>query len=192
LLQPFDSERVPDAPDEGDRILMSRLARGEVAAFEEIINEYWAGIALFAARLLNDREGARDVAQETFIRLWIGRARWHAGSLRPLLYRIARNLVGDEVRKRSVRDRWLGGLPDALGDSGPDDSTQRQELHLEVADAVQALAPRRRQALTLAFLHELPYKEVASIMGISVATVRNSISSALSDLRHSLAPHHKH
>jgi RNA polymerase sigma factor (sigma-70 family) len=171
---------------------MSRLARSEASAFEEILAQHWSGVALFAARLLNDREAARDVAQETFIRLWIGRMRWHAAFLRPLLYRVARNLVADELRKRSVRARWEGSLSEPHEEADPEDFSHEQELHAHVARAVEALAPRRRQALTLAFLHELPYKEVAAVMGISVATVRNSISTALSDLRGSLAPHHRH
>jgi RNA polymerase sigma-70 factor (ECF subfamily) len=177
---------------EDDQSLAARVISGDVAAFEAILKKYWPGVTLFAARLLNDREAAKDVTQETFIRLWQGRTQVRPDLLRAYLYRVARNLVSDELRKRAVRTRWTRNRPPgSRAAESPEQIFDSREVHVDVVQAILALPPRRREAFTLVFLHDLSYKEVAAVMGISAATVKNQISAALTDLRTALAHHRR-
>lgn len=176
-------------PEKQVQVVGENLIGHEVAAFEHAVGQHWDGVARFASRLLNDREAAKDVSQEAFVRLWLARKHMTDESVRPFLYRVARNLAADELRRRSVRSRWAASQPEAETDAGPEAILHAKERDSKMAHAVQGLAPRRREALILAYVHGLSYQEIAKVMGISVATVRNQISSALADLRGVLAPH---
>lgn len=187
MAEPSNPDSHADSAAD-DSSLIARLAAGDVAAFEEAIRRYWSGIARFAVRTLGDRETANDVAQETFIRLWQTRGDLRHTLLRAYLFRVARNLALDELRKRSVRSRFADEQR-TVGDAAAtaDSELVDRELHDDIERAIGALTARRREAFTLAYLHQLSYKEVAEIMGTSTATVRNQISAALGDLRRALA-----
>src|SRR5581483_4576466 len=115
-------------------------------------------IARFAERALHDVDAARDISQETFIRLWNARGDFaHTPELvRPFLYRTARNLVLDEVRKRSVRARAAAlGLGVERHDFGPAEQFDADTVGSAIAAAIDLLTPRRRDAFVLAYLHDL-------------------------------------
>jgi RNA polymerase sigma-70 factor (ECF subfamily) len=165
--------------------LAMRLADGDCRAFEHLLAVYWRPILAFSTRLLHDSEAADDVAQETFLRVWINRAEIQPGQLRAYIFRVARNLIVDETRKRGVRAQAIG-IPVPVR---PDQLAERAEQHDAIRHALDALPPRRREAFILAYLHELSYKEAAEVLGVSAATVKNHVASALVDLRRSLAEH---
>ena len=98
------SPHADDIPEE-HHALVERLRAGDVDALDALLQSYWRGVVLFATRALGDDEAAQDVAQETFIRLWRARADLTGDRFRAYLYRVARNLVTDEVRRRDVRAR---------------------------------------------------------------------------------------
>jgi RNA polymerase sigma-70 factor (ECF subfamily) len=162
-----------------------RFADGDCRAFEHLLAVYWRPILALSTRLLHDSEAADDVAQETFLRVWINRAEIQPGQLRAYIFRVARNLVIDETRKRGVRAQAIG-MPLPIR---PDQLAERAEQHDAIRHALDALPPRRRDAFILAYLHELSYKEAADVLGVSVATVKNHVSTALVDLRRALAEH---
>lgn len=172
--------------DTDELSLALRFAAGDCRAFEHLVAVYWRPVFAFSTRLLHDAEAADDVAQETFLRVWINRGEIQPGQLRAYIFRVARNLVVDETRKRGVRARALG-LP--LTTQRPDQVVERGEQQDAIRHAIDALPPRRREAFILAYLHELSYKEAADVLGVSVATVKNHVATALVELRHSLAGH---
>src|SRR5262245_36275102 len=95
---------------------MQLFQEGDEEAFRELVRRFREPITSFAMRLLNDREKAGDVAQETFINVFT-----HADGYRPLssfsswLYRIAYNLAINEIRR-------LRRQPSiSLDAGGPDD-----------------------------------------------------------------------
>jgi RNA polymerase sigma-70 factor (ECF subfamily) len=162
-----------------------RFADGDCRAFEHLLAVYWRPILALSTRLLHDSEAADDVAQETFLRVWINRAEIQPEQLRAYIFRVAHNLVVDEMRKRCVRAQAVGApLP-----MPPDRLFERAEQHEAIRHALDTLPPRRREAFILAYLHELSYKEAADVLGVSVATVKNHVATALVDLRRSLAKH---
>jgi len=97
--------------------------------------------------------------------------------------------VVDETRKRRVRERATDSAGIAMTTPRPDQVVERDEQHEAIQHAVDALPPKRREAFILAYLHELTYKEVADVLGISVSTVKNHVAAALLDLRRTLVAH---
>jgi RNA polymerase sigma-70 factor (ECF subfamily) len=164
--------------------LVARLASGEPGALDDALRVHWSSVALFAQRALGDRDAAEDVSQETFIRLWESRERLSGGSLRAFLFRLARNLVIDELRKRAVRARFTEAkVGVAAGAASPAAVFEANEAHAAIERALNSLPARRREAFVLAYLHDLSYREVAETLGVSHATVKNHVAAALADLR---------
>jgi RNA polymerase sigma-70 factor (ECF subfamily) len=181
---------VETSPNDFD--LVARLNAGDPVALETVLAAYWSSLVLYAARLLqDDMDGARDVAQETFVRLWKNRTELKHGSMKSYLFHVARNLILDEVRKREVRQRWRSVVAgqEHEGPPTPSEVLESRELEWAVAKAINDLPLRRREVFTLAYLHRLPYRRIAELMGTSPATVKNQMSAALADLRDSLRPH---
>jgi RNA polymerase sigma-70 factor (family 1) len=168
--------------------LVERLRVGDPSALEEVMGAYWRPLVLYVGRLLDDDvDVGRDVAQEVFVRLWERRVEIDPGSLKSYLYRVTRNLALDEFRRRAVRRRWrVESDHEQCPPPTPLQLVEREELGRIVKSAIDALPPRRREVFTLAYLHRLSYQTIADVMGISPATVKNQLASALVDLREAL------
>ena len=179
---------VAVSPDALDVAFASRLHSGDTGALDDLLQLYWSPLVSYVDRLLANDDAAQDVAQRAFIQLWERRDRVApTKGVKTLLYRIARNLALNEQRAIKVRERWaqtISEMPMSL----PTDSLVERELERAVRDAIDRLAPRRREAFLLARFDELSYREIGDVMGLSVQTVANHVSAALADLRRELAP----
>ena len=188
-----DAERWADPeppPSPDDQVMMARIARGDVAALDELLQRYWGPLTAYASRILGDRDSGKDVVQTAFIRLWHRRAEWRPGSVRAFLFRLTRNLCFDDARQEAVRGRLSGQVRDVFSRPArtPAEDLDAAETKVAVDRAIQLLPPRRREVFVLAHLRGLTYAEVARVMGISLGTVSNQMVAALHELRERLRP----
>lgn len=177
---------------QGGQGVLARMAAGQEEALDELMGQHWDGLHRYALRLLGNSDAAADVAQLAFVRLWEQRAgHVSEGAVAAYLYRTARNLVIDEQRRRKVRREWAQGRKHVSGATWvtPLDDVQAVELHDRISAALRALPPRRREVLELARFHDLSYREIGEVMGISPQTVANQMSAALAQLRAELEPY---
>jgi len=138
-----------------------------------------------------DVEDARDIAQDAQLRLL--RYRDHAAeTLRPLLYRIALNLVRDRWRQSSgqrqmfeqVQALDVGAL--AADEPGPEQLAARQQDLQRIREAIAALPAHCRGVYLLNRVEGMSYPDIARHMGVSVKAVEKQISKALRLLRLSI------
>jgi RNA polymerase sigma-70 factor (ECF subfamily) len=168
----------------GDRALLQRIQGGDESALQELLLRYWESVVRVASQFLGSWDAAEDVAQETFIRLWERRQDWGLeGSVRGLLFRIARNAAIDAHRKRSADERASARAPEPVPSQPPDEVTAQRELEAVINRALEALPERRREVFILVRHHGLSYKEAAEALELSPQTVANHMSLALADLR---------
>jgi len=165
---------------------VARLRRGDQPALEEIVAQYWSSIVRYVDRLVHDRDVAEDVAQTAFVRLWQIRDTITANaSVAAILYRSARSLAIDELRKAETRR--LGGVAriarEARPPETPSEAFEHGELGIAIEGALAALPARRREAFVLYHLHNQSYRQIAEIMDIAPQVVANYISAALAELR---------
>jgi RNA polymerase sigma-70 factor (ECF subfamily) len=181
----------PLVPDQRarDAALMDRVISGDAAALDEIAAEHWGAAVNYVDGLLRNRAAAEDIVQQALYRLWERPGPWVPNaSIRTFLFRIARNLALNERSHQRVQAesrpvlRLLAPEPPT-----PLERLEQKELRQAVESAVHSLPDRRREAFLLARFHDLSYKEIAEIMGISAQTVANQISVALTQLRRSLS-----
>jgi RNA polymerase sigma-70 factor (ECF subfamily) len=117
------------------------------------------------------------------------------GSLKAFLYGVARNLARN--RGRSWQHAHVISLEQVdaklrATNSSPDEVVAEAELLGRLERAVAALSPRRQEIFTLVRVHGFSYEESAHVLGISVQTVANQMSSALAELRDRLGPLLRH
>lgn len=168
----------------GDGALLQRIQGGDESALRDLLVRYWESVVRVASQFLDSWDSAEDVAQETFIRLWERREDWGLdGSVRGLLFRIARNAAIDARRKRSADERAAAHVPEHSPIDPPDQVTEQRELEGAIGRALGALPERRREVFILVRHHGLSYKETAEALELSPQTVANHMSLALADLR---------
>jgi RNA polymerase sigma-70 factor (ECF subfamily) len=179
----------PEHDPSSDAALLARLAEDDASALDALLARYWLPLTAYLTRVTGSHATAEDVAQDTFCRIWERRAAWReSGSVRGLLFRLARNIAISEHRRRRALDRatdHLGAL--SRRDVAAFDAVGDDELRRALERAIAALPERRREVFLLRAVHDLSYKEIAAVMGTSPQTVANQLSHALSTLRTTLA-----
>jgi RNA polymerase sigma-70 factor, ECF subfamily len=167
--------------DEQD--LIERAANGDVDAFTELVESRRQRVFWIAYNLVGDRELARDVAQEVFLRLFrvIGRFR-KGGRFDPWLYRITVHLGLDALR-RERRHRQAASLEAAA--QTPDEATPsglaglgEEEIRRIFGLLAAKLGRKQRAAFVLREIEGLPTAEVAEILETTESTVRNHVQQA--------------
>jgi RNA polymerase sigma-70 factor (ECF subfamily) len=169
-----------------DAALMRRVAAGDAAACRTLVDRHLDGIVAFAYRMLNDAAEAEDVAQEAFLRLWRGAARWEPrAKVRTWLYRVARNLCIDRLRAQrpSVPVDTME-LPANGG--GPKAAIHRDQVAALIDGAIAKLPERQREALALVHYQELSNIEAAQIMDVSVEALESLLARGRRTLRQTL------
>jgi RNA polymerase sigma-70 factor (ECF subfamily) len=161
----------------------------EQDAIRALHDEHAAALWAFAVRLTGDRQAAEDVVQETLLRAWrqpdnpVFSAE-HSRAARSWLYTVARRIVIDEWRARSVRPETLmRDLPDR-GTADPVDQLIESRL---VADAMSRLTPEHRTVLVELYFRRASVREAATLLGIAEGTVKSRAHYALKALKLALA-----
>jgi RNA polymerase sigma-70 factor (ECF subfamily) len=174
-------------------------------SFESIYQAYGERILNLAFRLSGNRETARDLTQEIFIKIYENLATFEGKShIYTWIYRIAVNHIYSHL-KRERRYKWLDLLDKSVSDSLRKDqldpgfrmsspspspqngmqSSQRAEI---VWNMIQSLPTKYRVPLVLHHYEELSYKEIAEAMGLSLSAVEARIHRAKKQLIKKLEP----
>ena len=171
----MEMERPTDAE------LMVRVKAGDERAFEAVIRRYKDAMVNYLTRLTGCRDRAKDLAQETFLRLYLTRDRYQeSGRLGGYLYRLATNLVRSEERK-ARRQRLLsfglwGGDMVRQGDGDtPHGELEQQEEMGMVQEAIRKLPLRFRVPLVLHEIEGLSYPEIAGLLDAKENTIKTRI-----------------
>lgn len=167
------------------------------ADFGELVKQQIDAVYSFLVRYTGSADLAEDATQEAFVKAWRNIHRFDASRpIKPWLFEIARNTANDMLRKkRSARFSELthpdadtafeDSLPDP--DPLPPEIFEIKELGEAVQEALTELPERDRAILTLRYIEELTWDDVAASMGAPVNTVKSWHHRALIGLRKRLA-----
>lgn len=186
-------------PEPTDEALAARAAAGDEVAFEEIVSRYHARVFRLAWRLTGNDSDAADVLQDTFLRAYRGLASFRGASrFGTWLYSIATNAALAHRRSRARRPsesleaylpRFDGNgvhaaTPAELQVAARAEEVLDRRLLAEKARAgIERLPERYREAFVLRDLEELKTAEVADVLGLDPATVRQRVHRARLMLR---------
>jgi RNA polymerase sigma-70 factor, ECF subfamily len=166
------------------------LRYADLPVLEGLVEQYQYRLVRYLIYLLGKREGVDDLVQETWLRV-LERGASYDGQSRfePWLFRVARNIALDSVRKRQNlsldSDGEEGGVhpPPASGQPSPFTLAARTEDADRLANSLQTLEPVYREVLVLRFQEDLSLQEISAIVGAPVSTVASRIYRALATLR---------
>ncbi len=165
--------------DEKDLLL--RLRDGDDGAFAHIYHTYKNRLIANLLGLVKSPDLVEELMQELFLKLWEHRARIDVDkSIQAYLYKVARNLVYDTMRK-AMRDRQLyRQLLYSLeeGYSHVEERIIASEYQEQLRKAIDLMPPQQRRVYTLCKLESKTYEEVATMLGISTGTVNVHIKKA--------------
>lgn len=180
---------------------MLRAREGDPEAFSQLYDRWSGPILRWFFHSCHDREAAEDLMQETFLRVWRAAPRYEVRArFSTFLFQVARNLWINErakVLRRPLKvslDAPRDGEDDGPTraddlDSGvplPPEEVVRAETGRRIRAAVEGLSGKLREVFVLAGFEEMPYREVAEILGIPEGTVKSRMWAAVRQLRGAL------
>jgi RNA polymerase sigma-70 factor, ECF subfamily len=162
-----------------DALWVSRCLQGETSAFEVLVERYQRVVYSVAYRLTANREDARDITQNAFLRAYE-----RLDSFDPdrrffsWIYKIAVNESLNYRRSRRTHEPIDRALPMAAAA----DPVDRLETSERVQVALMALAPEHRVLVVLKYFVDLSYDEISDVVGIPEKTVKSRLFSARQQL----------
>ncbi len=160
-----------------DAYLVGRAQDGYLDAYDILVNRHSASLYLLAMRLLNDREAAKDVSQESFIAAWRGLGGFRGDAeFRTWLYRIATNKCLRYLAGQKRVPDALDAHPEASDPaSGPATTALERDQDRAIRHAIAALPATQRAVLVLHQYQELSYAQIAEITDSTVPAVRSHL-----------------
>lgn len=161
-----------------DEELAERFRAGERnTSFSMLVERYQRRIYFSARRMVNgDHDEADEIAQETFVKAYEALANFRGESkFYTWLYRIMMNNVIHRGRKQKVRKTIsIDEVADVLeaSEGQPHGELEREETKKLIEEAIATLPPKQREVFMLRFYDELPYEEIAQIVGTSVGGLK--------------------
>jgi RNA polymerase sigma-70 factor (ECF subfamily) len=181
--------------------LATEARAGSKDAFDALQRSLEPAVRRFVRRLIGPNEAEDDLVREAFLALYVGLPRLRDPErVRPFVFRVARNLAYNELRRQG-RFRLVpldsgdngegpGGVAAFLRDASPtpDETLERVTAMAELRQAIDRLPEPQRQALILYAEEEMPYAEVAEVLGTDVNNVKARIHHARRALARRLTP----
>jgi len=179
---------------------MLAAGRGDGEAFAALYDRWSGPLLRFFWHLCYDRDGAEDLMQETFLRIWRAAPRYEVRArFSTYLFQVGKNLWLNErakVLRRPLRislDAPRDCGPEGEGTSlaerlpgpgaGPADEASRCEQGRRLRAAVDGLSEKLREVFVLAGFEEMPYQQVGEVLGIPEGTVKSRMWAAVRRLR---------
>jgi len=185
-----------------EQALVRKAQAGDRLAFEDLVRRYDRDVLRLATNLVHRSEDARDVYQESFLRVYrnLHRFRFEC-SFYTWLYRIVTNVALDHLRRRTshreeqapvpedaesgTRD-FFDRQPEPNAAANPERKLLGQELGKHIQEAMKRLSPRERMVFEMKHYQGLRLRAIGDLLGTSEETAKNSLFRATRKLRESL------
>jgi RNA polymerase sigma-70 factor (ECF subfamily) len=179
---------------EDDRRLVAEVLNREPGAFERLVASFQGLCWHIVSRMVRDREDARDLCQEAFLRVYRHLHQYRFESpLRAWIGQVAYSTALRHLeRKRipvvalSADDESTTRAMDVADDVDIETANMDAELMAALHAAIQQLGPLQRMILTLYYLDEMPIPDLARITGIAEGTIKSHLFRSRAKLRERL------
>lgn len=171
--------------------LVRTVAGGDLHAFERLYQLYEKRVFHYVCTLVRDRGLAEEVVSDVMVAVWKGAGTFAQNSrVSTWILAIARHKALDAVRRTSRHDQRAVDLEEApelpSEAEGPLEHLQREQAAQGMNRALNRLTTDHREVLRLAFYEELPYEEIAILLGIPENTVKTRVFYAKQHLKKEL------
>ncbi len=187
--------RPPPIDLDTDLEIVARCRDGDREAFADLVRRYQSKVLTLAARILNSRVEAEDIAQDIFVKVFQSLRDFRGASqFSTWLYRITVNDCLNHIRRRARQQQTLsareandrGGASPA---SNPQRALEQKERRALVQAKLQALSPEHRSILLLRDIEGLSYEEIGDVLQLESGTVKSRLHRARTELKALLEPY---
>ena len=183
---------------------MLQVRDDNASAFEQLVDKYQAHLIAVLEHIMPTKEGAEDLAQEVFMRVYGARKTYQPkAKFSTWLFTIANNVASNAMRKRSRRKevniqtsptsdvppRPLDNMAKDASGLMPTRIVDKDEISDIVRNGIQLLNDRQRMALLLSKMQGMSYQEISDVMGITTQAVKSLLSRARINLKNILEPY---
>lgn len=187
--------RMSGTSTETDEQLMEALDAGDDQALAALVERYQNDIFRFCLHYLKNIEVAKEMAQETFLRIYTARSRFEVSrKFKPWMLCIARNLCLNELKRRKMvqmetLEEYASSAREESGEilRDPEDSPYEllltQERHRYLFGVLDALSEESREIVVLRYFQKLSAREIADIVGSTEGAVRTRLHRILKQMR---------
>lgn len=176
MSNPVNRENVEEVKD---------FINGDDRAFAKLVNRYKERIFLVVLRIVRNKDEAKDLAQDAFIKAYRNRQSFRAdSSFYTWVYRIAVNLSINYINRD--RERQADSLEDTDTNRfsvEPDLAVEREELRHTIDNAIKELPARQRTVFVLRHYEEKSHADIADILGITEGAVKANYHQAIQKLK---------
>jgi RNA polymerase sigma factor (sigma-70 family) len=174
-------------PPPGDEQLIERIQQGEIRCFAELVDRHKDRALTVAVRLLRRREDAEEAVQDAFVRAFRGLAEFRGESrFSTWFYRILYNICLTRLRRGpagqvrmtvSIDDPDADEPASAVVDEGDDplDQLDINETRAIIAEEMARLPERFRLPVTLFYVNDMSYDEIAAVLDAPIGTVKTNL-----------------
>ncbi len=175
--------------------IWAQLRAGEREALRVLFTAYYDDLLRYGLNIMPQEEIVKDQIQQLFVRLWEKHPQLPTKVNVPAyLLRALRYALIDEIRQQKRRSELAIERSDLFSFSVESSWIEREieeEKKHYLQQALKQLSERQREVLFLRFYNQIPYREIAEIIGIRYQSVRNTAHRALSSLRQYMAQQKK-
>ncbi|MCX7923826.1 MAG: sigma-70 family RNA polymerase sigma factor [Clostridia bacterium] len=168
---------------DSDRIFVERVLSGNIESFTELVNKYYPKIVSFIYKMSVSRHDSEDIAQDVFIKVYNNLYKYdQRWSFSTWVFKIAANTYKDFKKKKRVKTEELQDYAISRENSSPEEyieNTGRQEL---IEKMFNSLKDDVKAIMILYHFHQLSFKEIGRIHGISSEAVKMKIFRARNKL----------
>ena len=190
-LTPVYFHLHPEPEQENDVELLKAIAARDEAALAQLYDRYRTILFGLLMRILNNREEAEDVLQETFLQVWRKAADFDESRGRPFtwLVTVARSRGIDRLRTLASRERVAEAGAREVSEEVSDAATDafKSEQRGLVSDALAKLPDEQKRPIMLAYFDGLTQSEIATRLGSPLGTVKTRMRTGMIRLRELLA-----
>ena len=183
-----------DIRDLADEEVMQLVQNGDPRAFELLYDRHGGAAFSLAYRIVGDRNGAEDVAQEAFLSIWRSNARFDRarGSVRSWVLSVVRNRAIDALRRGGSRAPKLDQDDDAVlaarpADEATEDEAIRRETSRELRGVLESLPDDQSRVIELAYFGGFSHSEIAEMLSMPLGTVKGRMRLGLEKIRVQIA-----
>ena len=169
--------------DEIEDIIIDKILDGDQAACRIIIDKYKSFVFNLAFRIINNKEDAEEVAQDSFIKAFKHLESFNRkAKFSTWLYRIAFNTAVSKTRKKKVVKNEISNIPESVLPVASFDSSfqlLKEEQQQQIIQLIlNKLSANEKALVTMYYMEEMPMEEIATVTGLSKSNVKVKIHRA--------------
>jgi RNA polymerase sigma-70 factor (ECF subfamily) len=171
-----------------EKELIALIKNDDQAALKQLFDGWHHSLCLTAFRIVQDRDQAKDIVQDVFIKFWKNRKQLEISSFGAYMKRATVNTALNHIERieNLKKDELEKSDLSSFSGNSTDQALNHEELVKKSEYAIMKLPPRTRIVFTLIRSEEMSYKEVSITLGISIKAVEKEMMKALKLLREAL------